>query len=307
MDPQIENTLNIPPQNDHKEVSQNNDAIWVVFALQLLWPLGVILMWLWMKNWPKWGKILLTLYPLILVVFSLFIMIVLSSIYNPIQQLENAKTEYYQSVSVTPSLSPSNSAGQISTANWKTYTNKKYGFSFEYPSDWTILTTPLLSITSPNKPTPYNINVFIYDNPNQLSLKELEQQSLNDPNNLSGRGLGVYSNSAQEIKNTNGVIGYYATDIPCEPIECELYILPNKDKVFVLRNISTTPQNVKDIFKQVFSTFKFTDQVATPSGNPEGKFCGGIAGNLPENQCPSGYTCKMDSNYPDAGGTCAKQ
>jgi hypothetical protein len=29
-------------------------------------------------------------------------------------------------------------------------------------------------------------------------------------------------------------------------------------------------------------------------------FCGGIAGKL----CPSGYTCKYDGTYPDAGGTC---
>ena len=31
-------------------------------------------------------------------------------------------------------------------------------------------------------------------------------------------------------------------------------------------------------------------------------FCGGIAGKA----CPSGYSCKLDGNYPDAGGTCAK-
>lgn len=38
----------------------------------------------------------------------------------------------------------------------------------------------------------------------------------------------------------------------------------------------------------------------------EGKFCGGIAGNLPQNQCSDGYTCKLDGNYPDAGGICIK-
>ena len=46
------------------------------------------------------------------------------------------------------------------------------------------------------------------------------------------------------------------------------------------------------IFDQVLSTFKFTDQQYI--------FCGGIAGI----SCPSGYTCKLDGNYPDAGGTC---
>ncbi len=31
-------------------------------------------------------------------------------------------------------------------------------------------------------------------------------------------------------------------------------------------------------------------------------FCGGIAGKL----CPSGYYCKYEGTYPDAGGTCIK-
>ena len=33
-----------------------------------------------------------------------------------------------------------------------------------------------------------------------------------------------------------------------------------------------------------------------------GQFCGGIAGIA----CPVGYECKLDGNYPDAGGTCIK-
>lgn len=39
----------------------------------------------------------------------------------------------------------------------------------------------------------------------------------------------------------------------------------------------------------------------------EGKFCGGIAGNLPENQCPTGFRCRLDGNYPDAGGKCVRE
>jgi hypothetical protein len=35
-----------------------------------------------------------------------------------------------------------------------------------------------------------------------------------------------------------------------------------------------------------------------------GKFCGGIAaGQFP---CGDGYSCKLDGNYPDAGGHCVK-
>lgn len=47
---------------------------------------------------------------------------------------------------------------------------------------------------------------------------------------------------------------------------------------------------------------------SSPTGTGiEGKFCGGIAANLPENQCPSGYFCRLDGNYPDAGGKCVKK
>lgn len=38
----------------------------------------------------------------------------------------------------------------------------------------------------------------------------------------------------------------------------------------------------------------------------EGKFCGGFAANLPENQCPAGYHCQLEDNRPDAGGVCVK-
>lgn len=52
----------------------------------------------------------------------------------------------------------------------------------------------------------------------------------------------------------------------------------------------------------------------TPTPNPttntkdaEGKFCGGIAANLPKNQCPTGYKCTLEGNYPDASGKCVKE
>lgn len=38
----------------------------------------------------------------------------------------------------TTSVSPAASPSADVTANWKTYTNDTYGFSFKYPSDWSI-------------------------------------------------------------------------------------------------------------------------------------------------------------------------
>ena len=37
-------------------------------------------------------------------------------------------------------------------------------------------------------------------------------------------------------------------------------------------------------------------------GWEEEQFCGGITGRV----CPEGYSCKLDGNYPDAGGVCTK-
>lgn len=34
--------------------------------------------------------------------------------------------------------------------------------------------------------------------------------------------------------------------------------------------------------------------------NPEGRFCGGIDAGNPKNQCPEGYYCQLDDDYPDA-------
>lgn len=46
------------------------------------------------------------------------------------------------------------------------------------------------------------------------------------------------------------------------------------------------------------------ETTSSPTSVPvvEEQFCGGFAGKL----CPSGYTCKLDGNYPDAGGKCVK-
>lgn len=41
---------------------------------------------------------------------------------------------------------------------------------------------------------------------------------------------------------------------------------------------------------------------SSDTSSQDGKFCGGIAGI----NCPVGFTCKLDGNYPDAGGNCIK-
>lgn len=39
--------------------------------------------------------------------------------------------------------------------------------------------------------------------------------------------------------------------------------------------------------------------------NTEGRYCGGFKEEF--NQCPAGYKCEYDGDYPDAGGKCIKE
>lgn len=48
----------------------------------------------------------------------------------------------------SPLDSPAPIVQDVNTTSWKTYTNSKYGFEFEYPSNWALQETPL-KITDP--------------------------------------------------------------------------------------------------------------------------------------------------------------
>jgi hypothetical protein len=47
---------------------------------------------------------------------------------------------------------------------------------------------------------------------------------------------------------------------------------------------------------------EFEECPSTDDGTTQ-TFCGGIAGKM----CPSGYYCKYEGTYPDAGGACLKE
>jgi len=51
------------------ELTNDTKTIIVVLLLIFVYPLGVIFMWVWMKSWPTWVKVLFTL-PFILAIFA---------------------------------------------------------------------------------------------------------------------------------------------------------------------------------------------------------------------------------------------
>lgn len=165
------------------------------------------------------------------------------------------------------------------TADWNTYTNSQFSFTIKYPEGWKI---------------------------NDQSYNSDEQ------NNISFAIQGPLLN---DIPEANGKNAYYIKALKWDPSSKALIpntAFGNTGENFTLQKEpgEQSPNEVpvgEDYIKnsaehktadQMLSTFKFTDENPTPS--PDGKFCGGFAGK----PCPSGYTCKLDGKYPDAGGTC---
>ena len=65
---------------------------------------------------------------------AIFVLLSLSAVvflYYQNQQLKSMLASY-----TSPTTKPQPTPTSDPTANWKTYTNKQYGFTFKYPSDW---------------------------------------------------------------------------------------------------------------------------------------------------------------------------
>ena len=199
------------------------------------------------------------------------------------------------------------------TANWKTYTGQNY--SMQYPAD---LTTTISNSELNIKNKAGDFDLVIASEPTNLDLSNyVDQKSwCTSIKSSSGKTHTIDSeNSLRFEKNPCGLAG--STDI---------YTVHNGTAYhFSIDTQETYEQNLPTL-NQILSTFKFTDfnpsctprpscfdsnprclmpetsDMCPPSPTPssDGKFCGGIAGKT----CPSGYTCQLDVNYFDAGGTC---
>lgn len=195
------------------------------------------------------------------------------------------------------------------TANWKTYTNTKLGFSFKYP--------PEASVTE-SKPGEIHVRYteqcfacqvnpgygvsFDIKNLNLKNLKEVVEEEF-ERDKDSWRNLS----SLSEIKV--GSYSGYTYSIKSKVETKRIYLSHTTDDTYIQISYGSQYGNDKGDQKkidQILSTFKFTGQGSvnpSPATSTENQFCGGIAGK----PCPTGYECKLDGNYPDAGGKCIKQ
>lgn len=146
------------------------------------------------------------------------------------------------------SVSVSESSGD-EMANWKTYTNDSLGIYFKYPHDYSLKQTSaeqtILSLEGPDKSS---FLLVIYENPQNLSLKDYENQNTGE----SGMGPSVYYSNAELVKFQNIEAYYEKEEIRCFS-KCGSYIWTSKGKIYKLQGSG------KQVLDQILSTFKFTE------------------------------------------------
>ncbi len=190
------------------------------------------------------------------------------------------------------------------TADWKTYTNTKYRFEFKYPAKWvlgeykiglndfSLAVDPVKIVSQQTRESvdtyPGLISIHFGDClppdcGNIVGYENFEKVKIGEQASIEARKyeIPVYNNSPNPSYEGKHAIYHSVRYGTVQLLE--------------IGYVSDLPDKYLSEFNQILSTFKFIDSVV-------GQFCGGIAGVA----CPSGYECKLDGSYPDAGGTCVK-
>lgn len=217
--------------------------------------------------------------------------------------------------SACPEAPASSTPPIVDTSSWKTYTSNEFGFSFQYPSTWQ-KSNDVLSVVNPhiffgnplNGITTYGFKVFVLDNPRNLSAADFVKEMLADEamQDASASAQGPAPQVTQQFSKQYAVTvggypgyelyGVFAYDQHDE----QIYIQQNKQMLEFVFPVADPNPNIANAAAnnvtahQIVSTVKIDLNIW--------KFCGGIAA-FP---CASGYSCKFDGTYPDAGGHCVK-
>lgn len=155
------------------------------------------------------------------------------------------------------------------TADWKTYTNSTYGFSFKYPTDWTLETlqyADLLVYIGLNQAgyvrkegtdMPNNVNFSLYESIAKLDSKQLNPSSLKDYlDKYAALSDPFYKNILpQKIGSINGYVAdagpnqfgggrYYFAELPNKQI-IKFWLFDEKKDQLTMDSILSTFQFTK--------------------------------------------------------------
>ena len=180
-------------------------------------------------------------------------------------------------------------------ADWKIYSNQKYGLEFQYPSDWAV---PILSDSTTSNGQP-SVNLSFLNEPIQIvnDTVFISKSSL-DGNILSFVADPKYKdiNWEQEFSVGNGKAFYYVNADSKAGPSPTVYLV-GANGVWL---ISTGDVNKKDVLLKIVSTFKFTDQNETAGWKTYDNTKGGYFIKYPSNFRIWGENDLVNYNADDA-------
>ena len=143
-------------------------------------------------------------------------------------------------------------------ADWKTYTNAKYGFSFKYPADWTVQESPTANGNSFPSPVP---NTLLVKSPSGDDMRiwvnleggwgyELENfDTVNYTETASANGVALNGRDYTPGRAQEKSLGY--------TINLQFDYASNKYLIMAAGADPATLNTSEEIIKQIISTWKF--------------------------------------------------
>lgn len=211
---------------------------------------------------------------------------------------------------------PSSAQAGVDTNGWTAYTSSNFGFSLKYPGDWQLSDSgihsaiPYIEIGNPLEgQKTYVLRLWIVSMKSAVSAADyvkalLAHDRAEDAKNAqNGPAPQVTPRFTDEYAVTVGTYpGYELFNVFEFDHNAEQVYVANGKEVLVFDfpiaaenpNLSLPADN-NALVRAIVNTLQLTPAA--------GAFCGGIA-TFP---CPSGYSCKLDGTYPDAGGHCVSK
>lgn len=183
------------------------------------------------------------------------------------------------------------------TANWKTYTNTKYGYTLMYPQEWQILTPGLSDATTSSLPTinsPCELTTELVCSQIVVNINE----KLEAPNTISNKTNTKLDNKdatafqiSQPNVNGNGMLRYAVETKQNNYTYTITYSETQKDGHFIT---DMNDWKNKKIFDQILSTFKFTPPAGGQNqitSSPSASQCQPQGDCMNGQQCPTNTKC----------------